>query len=113
MAEISHYADIVHVSTIILHLYTLIMKYIFILFQISYVSSSPILSDRSRFQSFWRTYPSDASVNPAVLAVVKQYGWRKVKVITQDETLFVEVLLALCIYETVIGAFPSLIATKP
>ena len=52
-------------------------------------------------------------MNPAVLAVVKQYGWRKVKVITQDETLFVEVLLALCIYETVIGAFPSLIATKP
>lgn len=69
VAEISHYAGIIHIS---------------------YVSSSPILSDRSRFQSFWRTYPSDTSVTPAVMAVVRQYGWSQLKILTQQETLFIE-----------------------
>ena len=55
------------------------------------MSSSPILSDRSRFQLFWRTYPSDNSLTPAVLAVLRQYDWNQLKIITQEETLFVEV----------------------
>ena len=59
--------------------------------QMSYVSSSPALSDRSRFLSFWRTFPSDDSVTAAVLAVVKEYGWKQLKIITQEETLFTEV----------------------
>lgn len=57
----------------------------------SYVSSSSILSDRSRFQSFWRTYPSDNSANNAFLAVIQQYGWTQLKILTQEETLFIEV----------------------
>lgn len=57
----------------------------------SYVSSSPILSDRSRFQSFWRTYPSDISVTSAVLAIVKHFGWNQLKILTQQENLFTEV----------------------
>jgi gamma-aminobutyric acid type B receptor len=69
VAEISHYENIIHIS---------------------YVSSSPILSDRSRFQLFWRTYPSDNSLTPAVLAVLRQYDWNQLKIITQEETLFVE-----------------------
>ena len=67
--------------------------HIWTILQISYVSSSPILSDRDRFQSFWRTYPSDTSLTPALVAVARQYGWNQLKIITQEETLFIEVCL--------------------
>ena len=59
----------------------------------AYVSSSPILSDRSRFKSFWRTYPSDTSASHAVLALVLQYEWNKLKILTQQENIFIEVCL--------------------
>lgn len=57
----------------------------------SYVSSSPILSNRRRFKSFWRTYPSDIGVTDAVLAVMEEYNWTQLKILTQEETLFIEV----------------------
>ena len=60
--------------------------------QISYASSSPSLSDRHTYPGFWRTYPSEDNSSPALLAVVKQYGWRQLKILTQEESLFLQVI---------------------
>ncbi|XP_064390850.1 gamma-aminobutyric acid type B receptor subunit 2-like isoform X2 [Halichondria panicea] len=63
--------------------------------QVSYASSSIELSDRSRFLNFFHTYPSDADFAPAVVSLIQEYGWRRIAFITQDESLFTEVLVNL------------------
>ncbi len=59
--------------------------------QVSYISSSIELSDRSRFPNLFRTYPSDADFAPAIVTLIQEYGWRRIAFITQDESLFTEV----------------------
>ena len=59
--------------------------------QISYVSSAVVLSDRSRFQNFFRLYPSEENYIPALVAVIKKFGWRRVGIVTQNAVLFNDV----------------------
>ncbi|KAB0798802.1 hypothetical protein PPYR_06682 [Photinus pyralis] len=54
-----------------------IMSYWNIL-QVSYGSTSPILSDRNRFPLFFRTVAPDSSHNAARISFIKHFGWKMV-----------------------------------
>ncbi|XP_055338701.1 gamma-aminobutyric acid type B receptor subunit 1-like isoform X3 [Paramacrobiotus metropolitanus] len=55
----------------------------------SYGSSSPALSDRRRFTTFFRTHPSANLNNPAYIQLFKHYGWQKINIIQEAEEVFV------------------------
>lgn len=59
-----------------------------VLFQLSYASSSPILSDRKRFPNFFRLTGPDQQLNPAKVAMMKKFNWNKVATINQALELF-------------------------
>ena len=46
------------------------------------------LNDRIRFRSFFRTLPTNRNLALGVLRTVKQFGWRKMLIITQNEDVF-------------------------
>ena len=54
----------------------------------AYSSSAPMLSDREKFPNFFRTRPSELDLADSVLAIMKNYGWKKLKIITEEEILF-------------------------
>ena len=56
--------------------------------QVAYSSSAIILSDRQRFVNFFRTYPSDENLAPALLSFLQFYGWNRIMFITQEQNLF-------------------------
>ena len=68
-------------------------------FQLSYASSSPILSDRKRFPNFFRLAGPDQQQNPAKIALMKKFDWNKVATINQALELF-----SLVIFLTVLNA---------
>ena len=57
----------------------------------SYASSSDILSNGDRFPNFWRTYPTESNLANSVLALMKQYNWKQLKIISQNEPIFTSV----------------------
>ena len=59
--------------------------------QISYASSAELLSNRERFRSYFRTDPSEENLSPGLAGVVRYYGWRQVAILTQAESLFIDV----------------------
>ena len=64
-----------------------------------YVSAAPSLSDRSRFKSYYRTYPSDAIFVPAVVSFISYYNWKKLLIITENANTFITVSIAfICNY---------------
>ena len=60
-------------------------------FQISYASTSVVLSDRSVYRSFFRTVPSDELLVSAVAAIMDFYGWRQLSVFTEEQPQFLQV----------------------
>ena len=58
------------------------------LFQLSYGSSSPILSDRNRFPTFFRLAGPDQRLNPSKIALMKLFNWKKVATINQALEFF-------------------------
>ncbi|XP_064382160.1 gamma-aminobutyric acid type B receptor subunit 1-like [Halichondria panicea] len=67
IAEVSQYWNMIHMS---------------------YASSSDILSNGDRFPNFWRTYPTESNLANSVLALMKQYNWKQLKIISQNEPIF-------------------------
>ena len=63
--------------------------------QISYASTSVVLSDRSVYRSYFRTIPSDELLVSAVAAIMNSYGWRQLSVFTEEQPQFVEVIKCL------------------
>ena len=57
-------------------------------FQISYASSSPVLSDRNKFRSFFRNTFNMKIISPALLSAVIHFNWTRIAIITQKEGLF-------------------------
>lgn len=57
---------------------------------IGYGSSSPALSDRVRFPTFFRTHPSATIHNPTRIKLFKKYGWSRVAIILETEEVFIE-----------------------
>lgn len=58
---------------------------------VGYGSSSPALSDRSRFTTFFRTHPSATIHNPTRIHIFKMFGWTRIAVILEAEEVFVTV----------------------
>lgn len=54
----------------------------------SYGSTSPALSDRSKFPLFFRTIAPESTRNAARVAFVNHFGWRTVTTFTQSENYF-------------------------
>ncbi|XP_074654114.1 gamma-aminobutyric acid type B receptor subunit 1-like [Tubulanus polymorphus] len=56
---------------------------------LSYGSSSPALSDRFRFPTFFRTHPSATLQNPTRLKLIQRWGWTRIATIQQIEEVFI------------------------
>jgi hypothetical protein len=56
--------------------------------QISCVSSSSALSDRLRYPRYFQLLTSEETMALGYYGVIREYGWRRVAFIVQDEGLF-------------------------
>ena len=56
--------------------------------QISYTATSITLSDKRRFPNFLRTISSDNASIAAIIAVVREYGWQQVAILTERSELY-------------------------
>ena len=61
------------------------------LFQISFASASSELSDRARFQYYFRTTPSFVNYVTAILGILNKYKWKQLAFITQNSGTFLKV----------------------
>ncbi|KAM3654689.1 gamma-aminobutyric acid type B receptor subunit 1-like, partial [Ammospiza maritima maritima] len=59
---------------------------------LSYGSSSPALSNRRRFPTFFRTHPSATLHNPTRVQLFRKWGWTKIATIQQTEEVFTSTL---------------------
>ncbi|XP_042202554.1 gamma-aminobutyric acid type B receptor subunit 1-like [Callorhinchus milii] len=59
---------------------------------LSYGSSSPALSNRQRFPTFFRTHPSATLHNPTRVQLFKRWGWTKIATIQQTTEVFTSTL---------------------
>ena len=59
--------------------------------QVSYTATSPDLSNEARFPTFFRAISSDISTVDANVALIKEFGWRQVAIITENINLFIAV----------------------
>lgn len=57
---------------------------------VGYGASSPALSDRARFPTFFRTHPSATIHNPTRIRLFEKYGWSRVAIILETEEVFIE-----------------------
>ncbi|XP_033116361.1 gamma-aminobutyric acid type B receptor subunit 1-like [Anneissia japonica] len=55
---------------------------------VSYGSSSPALSNRKRFPTFFRTHPSATLNNPARIKMCQEFGWKKIAVLQETQEVF-------------------------
>ncbi|XP_041091365.1 gamma-aminobutyric acid type B receptor subunit 1-like isoform X2 [Polyodon spathula] len=59
---------------------------------LSYGSSSPALSNRQRFPTFFRTHPSATLHNPTRVQLFKKWNWSKIATIQQTTEVFTSTL---------------------
>lgn len=59
--------------------------------QLSYGSSSPALSNRQRFPTFFRTHPSATLHNPTRVQLFQKWKWTKIATIQQTTEVFTSV----------------------
>lgn len=64
---------------------------LFLLLQLSFAATTPVLADKKKYPNFFRTVPSDNAVNPAVVKFLNYYNWSRVGTLTQDVQRFSEV----------------------
>lgn len=55
---------------------------------ISYGSSSPALSNRKRFPTFFRTHPSATIHNPTRIKLFQKFSWSRIAIIQEAEEVF-------------------------
>lgn len=67
--------------------------------QISYTASAISLSDKRQFPTFVRTISSDNASIDIVTALVKEYGWEQVAIITEINALFMNVSLQCVLFQ--------------
>ena len=88
ISSISHRCKIKFVAlTLVTYITIMISFYV----QLSCASTSPVLSDRSRFRRYFQLQPSMVDIANGYIGVFRLYGWRHVTLIVQEENLFTEV----------------------
>nr|XP_054771980.1 gamma-aminobutyric acid type B receptor subunit 1-like [Lytechinus pictus] len=70
--------------------------------QVSYSASSPALSNREAYMSFFRTNVADSLYNYARLAIIKHYGWQRVATLHENQEA----------YSTAVNLFSELLAAN-
>ncbi|XP_022102284.1 gamma-aminobutyric acid type B receptor subunit 1-like [Acanthaster planci] len=56
--------------------------------QVSYSASSPALSVRSQYKTFFRTNAADSQYNNARLAMIKRFNWTRVATLHENQEVF-------------------------
>ncbi|GFY66191.1 gamma-aminobutyric acid type B receptor subunit 1, partial [Trichonephila inaurata madagascariensis] len=56
---------------------------------VSYGSSSPALSNRKRFPTFFRTHPSATIHNPTRIKLFQKFKWSRIAIIQEAEEVFI------------------------
>ena len=56
--------------------------------QVSYGASTPTLSDRTMYPTFFRLIPSEIQSNSARLALMKHYNWIRIAILHETRNLF-------------------------
>lgn len=74
---------------------------------LSYGSSSPALSNRQRFPTFFRTHPSATLHNPTRVKLFEKWGWKKIATIQQTTEVFTSVRM-----DGVMGAWAQIPAQR-
>ena len=78
--------DLLAISTVLTILWFQCYK------QISYASTSVVLSDRSVYRSFFRTVPSDNLLVSGLATILDTYEWRQVSMFTEEQPQYLQVL---------------------
>lgn len=65
------------------------MMYFFV--QVSYMSTSPELSNKARFEYFTRTIPSDHHQVNAMVEIVKKFNWSYVSIVYEESNYGIKV----------------------
>lgn len=68
-----------------------IWKHIISIQQVSFFSTSPVLSNRDRFPYFLRTIPSDVNQAQAMVELVKMFNWTYVSVVYEESSYGIQV----------------------
>ena len=55
------------------------------------MSSLTGLSYRERYPNFFQMLPSDNGIAQAIVTLMQKFGWRRIAILTEDESLFTEV----------------------
>ena len=66
------------------------------LLQISCASSSDELSDRVRFPYYFQLLPSEVNLARVFYSIIKEYDWRRVALIVQNEHRYKTVYSVIC-----------------
>ena len=71
----------------------------FLLFKVSYASTSPALNNRTLYPRFFRTIASDTAFNPARVALMKEFNWKRVATLHQNDPsgIFSQVCVCVCV----------------
>lgn len=63
--------------------------------QISCATATPLLSNRDNFPNYFQFLPSTVDFAPAYLSIIKEFKWRHVVILLQDENLYTMVITTL------------------
>ena len=89
-AEISPHFNIMQV---IMYYISIFAVDCFYTIQLSCQTASPLLSDRTRFPKYYQFLPSMKDIAPSYVGIIKEFGWRHVVMIVQNENLFTRVII--------------------
>ena len=67
--------------------------------QVSYSSTTPSLSDKRKYNHFFRTIPNEVFVSKARYALMKEHNWGRVALLYETQTIYATVRL---LYSSVI-----------
>ena len=69
-----------------------------LLFQVSYGSTSPVMSNMDRYPMFFRLVNSQYEENDPRIAFLKHFNWNKVTLVYHSEHVFTMVSITLCFW---------------
>jgi hypothetical protein len=73
------------------HIFSILIFITFFLFQISFFSTSPELSNKQRFEYFSRTIPSDHYQTLAMTKIVVLLGWKYISIVYEESNYGIKV----------------------
>ena len=64
-----------------------------IIISVTYTPSALHLSNREVYPYLWQIYPQVSHLTSPLIAIMKQFNWSQLKIITQDEEFFQQVCI--------------------